>query len=76
MITGIITDAGTVTVNGVQKTGFFVECSGMDIREIDNQGMFKNSVIVMSGMPTFMDRRSAGRAEGPSFSRLPEAVKT
>ena len=68
MIPGTIIRAGTMDVEGEQLTGFFVECTGPDIRSLDEQRLYGAQVIVIK------DRRSENRAQGPAFRRVPVAV--
>lgn len=68
MIVGTIIRAGTMDVEGEKLTGFFVETTGPDIRNLDEQGLYMAQVIVMK------DRRSENRAQGPAFRRELVAV--
>jgi hypothetical protein len=64
-ITGTIIRAGTINVDGESLTGFFVECTGPDIRALSEKNLYNSRVRV-----TREDRRGPGRVSGPSFTRL------
>jgi hypothetical protein len=64
-ITGTISRAGRISVDGIPLTGIFIECSGRDIVDISHAGLYNKRVTVRQ------DRRTPERVRGPAFKRLP-----
>ena len=65
-IGGKIVFAGQLQVAGQERFGFFLECSGPDVMEIQRAGLLNQPVTVHPA-----ERRSHKRALGPAFRRLP-----
>jgi hypothetical protein len=64
-ITGTLSRAGRISVDGIPLTGIFIECSGRDIVDISRAGLYNKHITIR------LDRRTPERVRGPAFKRLP-----
>jgi hypothetical protein len=64
-IGGKIVFAGKIAVAGKERFGFFVECNGADVMEIQRACLLNKPITI-----NHTERRGTDRAKGPAFRRM------